>query len=111
MNYLTDDLNEALEESRKLRREQAAANLIDRVKIAMLPEILADPFDGKLSPQLLKVALLMARGYKTPEIAAELELAKNTIKVYRARVGEKLGISPSHVPGYVMDKIEAAIND
>ena len=111
MNYLTDDLNEALEESRKLRREQALESLKERVKIGRISEIMADPFGGQLSPQLLKVALLMAKGYQTPQIAELLKLSPNTIKVYRADVGRRLGIKPHRVPGYVLDKIEAVLDD
>ena len=95
------DFDTAMEEMRDERRIQAAT----------LRAIIADPFGGKLSPQLLKVALLMAKGYQTPQIAELLKLSPNTIKVYRADVGRRLGIKPHRVPGYVMDKIEAAIND
>ncbi len=105
------DFDTAMEEMRDERRKQAGESFKHRIRAATLRAIISDPFDGKLSPQLLKVALLMARGYKTPEIAEELELANNTIKVYRAKVGEKLGISPSRVPGYVLDELEAAINE
>ena len=105
------ELDAALEESRKLRREQALASFKERVKIGRVTEIMADPFGGKLSPQLLKVALLMAKGYQTPQIAEALELSPNTIKVYRAEIGRRLGLKPHRVPGYVLDKIEAALDD
>ena len=111
MNYINQDIDTALDELHKLRREQALASLKERVKIGRISEIMADPFGGQLSPQLLKVALLMAKGYQTPQIAEALELSPNTIKVYRAEIGRRLGLKPHRVPGYVLDKIEAALDD
>jgi DNA-binding NarL/FixJ family response regulator len=46
-----------------------------------------------LSPRELQVLKLLARGHTFKEIGAALHLSEKTVATYRARLGEKLGIS------------------
>jgi DNA-binding NarL/FixJ family response regulator len=47
---------------------------------------------GKLSPRQLQVLRLVAEGFTTPEIAAQLNLSGKTIETHRGEVMKRLGI-------------------
>jgi two-component system response regulator NreC len=47
----------------------------------------------ELSEREIEVIRLIADGYTNPEIAERLEVAERTVKTYRARAIEKLGVS------------------
>jgi DNA-binding NarL/FixJ family response regulator len=51
------------------------------------------PAHERLTTRELQVLRLLAGGRSVKEIAAELKLGEHTIATYRARIGEKLGLS------------------
>jgi two-component system response regulator NreC len=52
--------------------------------------------EAELSEREREVVRLVALGYTNPEIAERLHLGERTVKTYRARAIEKLGISSRH---------------
>jgi DNA-binding NarL/FixJ family response regulator len=68
------------------------ARLAERLMDVLGGQVAAAPHDA-LSSRELQVLRLVASGRTGKEIAAELHLSEKTIATYRARIGEKLGLS------------------
>ncbi len=50
---------------------------------------------------------MIAEGYSTPEVGAQLSLSKKTVETYKRRIGEKLGLS--HRADYVRFALESEV--
>jgi DNA-binding NarL/FixJ family response regulator len=68
------------------------ASLAEQLASYVGGESAGAPHD-QLSPRELQVLKLLATGKTFREIGAELHLSEKTVATYRARLGEKLGIS------------------
>jgi two-component system response regulator NreC len=73
-----------------------------RLGALMAAENGADADDVALSEREGEVIKLIADGFTNPEIAEQLKVAERTVKTYRARAIEKLGISSrAEITAYV----------
>lgn len=68
------------------------AALAEQLAAALGGEVPGAPHEA-LSPREMQVLRLVARGRSAREIAAEIHVSERTIQTYRARIGEKLGVS------------------
>jgi two-component system, NarL family, response regulator NreC len=73
-----------------------------RLGAVMAAENGADTDEVALSERESEVITLIADGFTNPEIAEQLKVAERTVKTYRARAIEKLGISSrAEITAYV----------
>ena len=64
---------------------------------------------GELTPRQEKVLKMIVEGYRTKEIAFDLEISIKTVETYRAQIMEKLGVQD--IPGLVRYAIRNGISE
>lgn len=94
--YLTKDAEpkEMINAIRKVAvgQKYIAPDIAQQIAISRLTKSEDNPFE-QLSNRELEISLMLTKGAKVPEIAADLNISAKTVNTYRYRLFEKLDVS------------------
>ncbi|MGC8778292.1 MAG: LuxR C-terminal-related transcriptional regulator [Candidatus Caldatribacteriaceae bacterium] len=101
-HHMVKPVLQSLREDLKDQPQQEYLQVIETFLSRMEEDIIAvknrrSPFFALLTPRELQVALLVAQGKSSKEIAAELSLSMKAVEFYRGEIRKKLGIRNTRV--------------